>query len=171
MHKKSGPQSKGFKVYITLMCPQAGILIETKRELNKTTCDPYNVEAIRMPVWVVMIDNWAVGSIRLFWLLIRWFQKIFIPYQTYFVFIEMNLQCRYIHVATDIHFPFTTEFSSASCTTSERIRTRICQVRFFAMFLSVHGVYHVGYLKKGGQNYSVTHEHFAVYCTVWMVKI
>ena len=61
-----------------------------------------------------------------------------------FVSSEMN-----IHVATDIHFPFfTTEFSSASGTTSERIRTRICQVRFFAMFLSVHRVYHVGALTK-----------------------
>ena len=48
--KKSGPQSKGFKVYITLMCTQAGILIETKREFNKTKCDPYHVVAIRMPL-------------------------------------------------------------------------------------------------------------------------
>ena len=51
---KSGPQSKGFKVYIALTCPQAGILIETKREFNKTKCDPYNVEAIRTPVQIII---------------------------------------------------------------------------------------------------------------------
>ena len=80
--------------------------------------------------------------------------------QTYFVFIEMNLQCRQIHVA-DICLWWDEHTCSYWHSFSIYNRVLISQLhsfrenpnqnllgKFFAMFLSVHRVYHVGALTK-----------------------
>ena len=104
--------------------------------------------------------------------------------QTYFVFIEMNLQCRQIHVA-DICLWWDEHTCSYWHSFSIYNRVLISQLHSFRenpnqnllgkFFLPCSyqftGFIMLGHLQKEGQNYSVTHEHFAIYCTVWMVKI
>ena len=87
---------KAFKVYITLTCPQAGILIETKREFNKTKCDLIMWRPSERQ-FKLLLFGWVNPII----LTVDWVipENIHTTPQTYFVFIEMNIQCGHIHVA------------------------------------------------------------------------